>query len=1154
MKKFYKMMVFALVFAVTMTTALLSPLSFKAADAMVFAETVASATVGATITIKGMPTQAAVGEEVKLPVGSTAESGAVIVAKVTDSAGRVVASHSTEDDSESTFAFTPSVAGNYDIVYTASKSGVATTTSDKFTLKVVQSTATMEFADNSAFIIPSKVGANSSVVLPIPTVTEKEEVTDLSGLTVTAQTEKGVAVALGTVTIDGVEHKVFTPAKDAQEKVITGSYTIKYKYSANGYVATKTYTVKVVDGYVNPTNLSYTLGGTFPTSAVLGNKLTLPKANVVDKDNNNASVSVYTVVEVKFGSEKQTVDQSDLSFTPKYKATGTDKYNVTYKMYDMSALDLANKNGKTLEEVLSAAKPVLTGEYTLSNVEDTEKPTVKIAGNYTVTTTENVKSVSEEDAEALKDTDYSYLMPSVVRVGQAGVELPAIYAYDNYSSYNGIASKTLTRTIRYNGNSYVLENEVRANENLTYTQTDANRVAEVTFLKEGTYEVVYRAEDEAGNVSTKSYSIKVKEATYTDDVAPYITLPTNISKSAQVGDKISFSAPTVVDYELDHKTNPTSTTVVDSYPQTNVYYYLGAWTASMDDTDLENALSSDKAVELKLVDGKYEFEVPAQAAVDGLSIVVRAEDHAKYLVGGQNNVAFASKVVKIYNTDDANAPTITTDLSLAQQQLDLQGQNITEANREIVVPVVEFADAEGNLNTSILVVDNSGTQLAVGKTNGQYVFTAVSAGTYSVTISATDRGGNSVLATMTFDVADISKLNLIASTALENGASMTLGGAYEIAMPSLKNKGDETEYETVALKDYAGSTGKAVVAVDFDSFAQPGDYYFDETTWEFTPKAVGTYKFAFLAKGANGIDALQSKDFYEITVSKSTDKPVIYLNEDIEVPTYSALKESDEYVLIKLPSFNVESANGISDKSISLKVTGPEGDNVTVLKFDASDTEIAQADLFTPVAYYGFKPTYGVGLYTVTYTATDKEGLVATETRNIKVGDTIAPTAEGYTNPESKTWTVGDELSIKLSDITISDYNDVDEGATTVKGNVAINNTTGIRLSITLKGPNGEVSTKSTEDSIYVYSLEASGDYTLTYVAKDAAGNETEKVYNFTVKAVENNTTSAEKAWGIALVVLSVALLAGVIIYFVRTKDADMANLPSKKDDKKDNK
>ena len=136
------------------------------------------------------------------------------------------------------------------------------------------------------------------------------------------------------------------------------------------------------------------------------------------------------------------------------KATGTDKYNVTYKMYDMSALDLANNGGKTLEEILSAATPVLTGEYTLSNVEDTQKPTVKIAGDYTVTSTTDpetevtTKTVSEEDEETLQDTDYSYLMPSVVRVDQADVEIPAIYAYDNYSSYNGIAKTSLTRTIK----------------------------------------------------------------------------------------------------------------------------------------------------------------------------------------------------------------------------------------------------------------------------------------------------------------------------------------------------------------------------------------------------------------------------------------------------------------------------------------------------------------------------------------------------------------------------------------------------------------------------------------------------------------------------------------------------------------------------------
>ena len=479
MKKFYKMFIFALAFAATMTTALISPLSFRAADAIVFAETAASAVVGATITVKGMPTKAAVHEAVQIPSGSAA-AGSVVKAKVTDSTGRVVAQHSTEDDANETFTFTPSVAGNYYIVYEATTNGKLTTTSDKFTLKVVQSTATMEFADNSAFIVPSKVGTADSVVLPIPTVTEKEEVEDLTGkLTVTARHEKGTAVALADVTIDGAAHKVFTPLKDAQNKVVEGNYKIEYKYNANGYVATKTFTVKVEDGYVNPTNLSYTLDSTFPTSAVLGNKLTLPKANVVDKDKNNAAVSVYTVVEAKFGEEAQIVDQKDLSFKPTHKATGTDKYTVTYKMYDIKALDLANANnaGKTLAEIVAAATPVLTGEYTLTNVEDTEKPTVKAAREYAVQEAEGVKSVADADAEELKDADYLSLMPSVVRSGHAGVQIPAVYAYDNYDSYGNLAAK-LTRTVKYNGNSYVLENEVRDNEYVTYVQTAANEVAD----------------------------------------------------------------------------------------------------------------------------------------------------------------------------------------------------------------------------------------------------------------------------------------------------------------------------------------------------------------------------------------------------------------------------------------------------------------------------------------------------------------------------------------------------------------------------------------------------------------------------------------------------------------------------------------------------
>ena len=76
-------------------------------------------------------------------------------------------------------------------------------------------------------------------------------------------------------------------------------------------------------------------------------------------------------------------------------------------MYDLKALDLANEAnaGKTLNQALEGKQPVLTGEYTLTNVEDTEKPTVKVAKDYTVTTTNEVKTVADDLAEELEIPD-----------------------------------------------------------------------------------------------------------------------------------------------------------------------------------------------------------------------------------------------------------------------------------------------------------------------------------------------------------------------------------------------------------------------------------------------------------------------------------------------------------------------------------------------------------------------------------------------------------------------------------------------------------------------------------------------------------------------------------------------------------------------------
>ena len=1154
MKKFYRPMTFALVLATAAAPIVATPLANKKAESTIDAAVVANQNVGVEVKLLNMPKTGVVGKQLKIPAGS-AEAGTKITARLKDSAGRTVlnltydGSKTYKNGTELTesevqqlvsnesgnvfYLYTPSKADDYVLSYTATKEGCLDTTSEGYIISVANSSATMEFASNTAFLIPEKVKSSQSVVLPNPTVTVNDaKIEGTSALTVTAKNPKDETVKLSTITIDGESHYVFTPTANVE-----GEYVVTYKYQdGDGYIATQKYTINVDDDYVAPKaeNLTYTLASSFPTSAVLGNKLTLPMPKVVDKSANNASVDVYTRVSVAFGDKTYDVDQSDLSFTPMDKAENTSKYTITYNMYDLSTLNLSEYDGKTLAQITESLTPTLTGKYTLSSVTDSERPTVKVSKAYDV-----AEDGTVADEKELKDTDYLYLMPSVVRTGTA-VEIPAIFASDNYSSYSGL---TLKRTIKYDNHNYSIEADSTAsdsdaektvdvdNDYVSFDHAKANQVANVTFKKEGTYQISYEATDEAGRSRTVSYKITTKPVTEKDDVAPYITLPT-ITRAAQVGSKVSFGAPTVVDYELDHDENPTSNSVVDGNVKTNVYAFYGTYSSSMTDADLQTAIQDGKATELVLEDGKYSVEVTEQAKASGLSIIVRAKDHAKYL-GTADNVALAGKVVKVYSVDDKTAPTITANVETIQSQLATGGQ--AGQGQVVTIPTFTVED-DGEVSKSIIVKDANGVTLPVSTTSDGYKFTTQSAGTYLVTISATDLGGNSVFATMKFEVKDTTKPYLVTSTQLASNGyiTMTLGDSLEIPEATLKKSGKVLDNGTVTVK--------------FDD-EQPGLYDFNTTTYMFTPKSTGTYTFKYVGKDADDNQASNQDTTYQIVVSESTEKPTINIDGSFDVPTYSSY--TDGGTTIKLPSFGATTKNGV--KSLEVKVTGPKNNNITVLSIDADGAEIAEDDTTTPIDHYEFKATDGIGLYTVTYTATDNNGLSSTETYSVKVGDTYKPTLSGETKPAS-TYNVGDELGIDLTAITISDKNDTDADATETAGNVAISNSTGIRLSITLTNTStgDTVSTTSETSSKYSYTLENSGEYKLSYVATDAAGNETTVEYTFTVKAKTSSTVQTEKVWGIVLIVLSLLVLGGVIFYFVKTKDSTKSSLDStkKKDDK----
>ena len=87
---------------------------------------------------------------------------------------------------------------------------------------------------------------------------------------------------------------------------------------------------------------------------------------------------------------------------------------------------------------------------------------------------------------------------------------------------------------------------------------------------------------------------------------------------------------------------------------------------------------------------------------------------------------------------------------------------------------------------------------------------------------------------------------------------------------------------------------------------------------------------------------------------------------------------------------------------------------------------------------------------------------------------------------------------------------------------------------VTVKDPSGNTETLTKSGGYWSYTFETAGSYTLTYQLTDEAGNLSTPLSTIIVVDAEDvATTNVETIWGTVLIVASVALLAGVVIYFV---------------------
>ena len=1130
MKKIYKIMVFVLMLALAVGSAAIAPIT------SVFA--ISTALVGASIVLAKMPSTGKVNQQVKIPKGTVGAQTTLDVV-VKDPYGIELSSSELTEEGDF-YVFTPAKKGTYTVEYTAEKEGGSKKVTKVFTIKVTGATATIDFEENTPFILQSKVGENSKLVLPVPTIKIDEEevenptyvikVTDPKHNVWTKDTQiNDLTNPISTHTIDGKAYTTFQPTKDDGETVF-GTYTIEYQYTnAETGLVRKTQTVQVSKNYsVANQKVTFTWNGTMPESAVLGNEVELPKPVTVDANSNSASVKTYTDVKVVYHNGDQTtdVDVEDFKFTPEFVAKSGTYYEIVYKIYTLEQLNLTQY--ATIEDALEAAEATaLKRTYTLKNVTDTVSPVPQVVANYAV---EENGTLLDATIEALDGEDVSYLIPSKART-QVEVKIPAIYATDNFNEYKDLTLKRSlldedNNELSLDGNSTLNEDETSLSTKVV--QAKVNEEATVLFRAKGTYTVRYRATDKAGNIKDATFKIVVSD-NFTDTVSPTITLPT-IQASTKPGETVSFKEATVVDYATSAEEVATN----DSNIKKDVYYFFGEVDAAIDLTD-------DAAVktyfDAKIADAntfvvnkdekdssKYSFEIPENVEANFVTVVFRAEDDAKYAVGNtDNNVAYKFKTIAIYGSNDNVAPVLITDLQDAVNTLQMAdyGQN------EVVnLGTYEFTDEDGTtdttkfLTTNLKVYDKNGTEVKVSGVKYVYdgtkfvvkdgKFLTTFAGTYQVVITTTDLGGNTLIHSMQFDVRD-TKAPVVEVGTVET--TMELGKTYTLQAPVVVDDGEVIENQ---------ATNRVEFGEDNPS------YEYNEGTMEFTPLEKGTYTFRFVGK--DGLNEEVYSDYYTVEV-KDTIDPVITLDEtqDYKINATAEYKDSNnEVVTVKLPLFTAEDEyNGI--KTTSVKATDPDGDEL----------EVTLADDKT---HYEFTPNKN-GVFTVTYNAVDFAGNSTTKTYTIKVGD-VTPAAITVGDKNIPTsYKVGQTLTIDLTAITTTD--DVDG---TLTGKNAVKDNAKTKLDITMTDNNGSSVTFTKEDEIWSYEFTSAGKYTLTFKTTDSAGNTDDLVYNFEVSATTNSTTSAETAWGIALTVVAVLLLAGVVVYFVKTKDAPDAK-PTKKDE-----
>ncbi len=534
-------------------------------------------------------------------------------------------------------------------------------------------------------------------------------------------------------------------------------------------------------------------------------------------------------------------------------------------------------------------------------------------------------------------------------------------------------------------------------------------------------------------------------------------------------------------------------------------------------------------------------------------------------------LSYDAVTLSINNTTENNAPTVAT-ITYDDTFWTKTGSETVESltsketsypqSSSVTLPKITFADDDKTLILDVkyyidtpftesgfnyLIPRDSEVELNTKDyealtINGGTIFTS-KVGTYYVVYTATDDAGNQTNVFLTFKVHDIS--SPILSVALQDEAGEDLkdkisGNTITVEVGSIIKfvpKIEDSEGNDITNN---GATYKVKVEKNnFDCTSAGGflEYKFNQATTDSEIKFIFTAKYDPANEGQ-----LEDVKEWHVVVTE----PKLTWDEG----AFTIKTNADENSFVTLPyliaTYGEETARAVPT------VTDPSGSEIKVKNIPFGDTSAWQ-----------FK-TSSKGTYTVTYTA--KIGSYTdTKTYKIKVGDNIGPTLtlKGDSESKLKSDLVYDGTSIDLvievktesgkRKLNVSIYKgsyedgnkiggvedilsikDLDKvGGQTYEDSADLWN----NLTFELKSSSNNFSEKESKTNRKVYTITGAGEYTISLLTHDQYNNDSDvKEIKFNVKlnSTQANTIN-DTTVGIILIVVSLVVLAGVILFFTFT-------------------